>query len=238
MRPYERAGAYPILAVTMIVNLYVDHLMAPPPVSADEVWNATRVHAKLYNDAAKRIGLSAKEYDEFRGALLDGKAVYVKLPRRVDEMAGARRGHVYAIRNAVMTSSVMGWRVSLADGAIVYVPQICGNLSLLRPAVVAKLPAKHVPKHATFHPAIAHVPKEQVVTFAPPAGEVPVQVPVVPQAAPAVAVAVPAAGHGGSAFFFLIPALIGGVIGGSHSSPTKAPPCSNGSNSLGICSTK
>lgn len=227
----------------MIVNLYVDHLMSPPPVSADEVWNATHVHAKLYSDAAKRIGLSPKEYEEFRGALLDGKAVYVKLPRRVDAMSGSRRGHVYAVRNAVMTSTVMGWRVSLADGAIVYVPQLCGNLSLLRPAVVAKLPAKyapkHAPKHAKFHPAIAHVPKEQVVTIAPPAVDVPVEVPVaVPQAAPVAAVAVPATAHGPSAFFFFIPALIGGAIAATHTTPNKAPPCSNGSNALGICSTK
>lgn len=222
----------------MIVNLYVDHLMSPPPVSADEVWNATRVHAKLYSEAAKRIGLSPKEYAEFRGALLDGKAVYVRLPRRVDAMSGARRGTVYAVRNAVMVSTVMGWRVSLADGAIVYVPQVCGNLSLLRPAVVAKLPAKRLAKHTKFHPAIARVPKEQVVTFAQPSSEAAAAPPVVVPQPPPAAVAVPATAHGGHGFFFLIPVLIGGAIGATHNSPSKSPPCSNGSNSLGVCSTK
>ena len=231
----------------MIVNMYVDHMMSPPPASAEEVWNATRVHSKLYNDAAKRIGLSPREYDEFRGALLDGKAVYVKLPRRVDAMAGSRRGSAYAVRNAVMTSTVMGWRVSLADGAIVYVPQICGNLSLLRPAVVAikKVPHGKTVAHrpsAPFHQTIALVPKEkpvkeQPVSMIPPEQSAPVAVAQTPAVA---APAVPAVARGGSAFLFLIPALIGGAIAATNhnNSPTKAPPCSNGSNSLGICSTK
>jgi hypothetical protein len=51
----------------MIVNMYVDHLMSPPPASAEEVWNATKVHAKLFSDAAARIGLTPAEYKEFRG---------------------------------------------------------------------------------------------------------------------------------------------------------------------------
>lgn len=231
----------------MIVNMYVDHMMSTPPVSAEEVWNATRVHSKLYNDAAKRIGLSPKEYEEFRGALLDGKAVYVKLPRRVDAMAGSRHGSAYAVRNAVMTSTVLGWRVTLADGAIVYVPQICGNLSLLRPAVVAKKTPTHVRAiahrpRAPFHPAIALVPKErpvkeQPVSMIPPDQAAPVAVAQVPAVA---APAVPVAARGGSAFLFFIPALIGGAIAATNhgNSPAKAPPCSNGSNSLGICSTK
>lgn len=219
----------------MIVNMYVDHLLSTPPASAEEVWNATRVHAKLFNDAAQRIGLSASDYAEFRGALLDGKAVYVKLPRRVDSMSGARRGSVYAVRNAVMTTSVLGWRVNLRDGVAVYVPQICGNLSMLRPAAVAKAPI--VKPHAHFHPAIALVPKEQPVSLVAPEREVPV---VLPEAPATVAQVVPAVAHGGHGFLFFIPGLIGGAVASIHngSTPPKPPPCTNGSNSLGVCSTR
>lgn len=228
----------------MIVNMYVDHLMATPPASAEEVWNATQVHAKLFSDAAQRIGLSSSEYDEFRGKLLDGKAVYVKLPRRVDAMSGARRGSVYAVRNARMTSTVMGWRVALADGNVVYVPQVCGNISLLRPVHIAKAPVaprvlgmKHVP---AYHPSVAVVPKEQPVAMVAPVVETPVEIPVAP---PPTAQVIPIVAGGGGGFPFFIPAIIGGAIAaishpGSTNAPPPPPPCSNGSNSLGVCTAK
>lgn len=237
----------------MIVNMYVDHLMATPPASSEEVWNATREHAKLFSDAAERIGLSAAEYREFRLALLDGKAAFVKLPRRVDAMSGDRRGSVYAVHNAVMTSTVMGWRVPLHDGNIVYVPQVCGNISLLRPVHVAVKPLVHHPvrhiayrPHAagvhhvpTFHKAVAEVPKETPVSMEAPVTEAPVEI---PEAAPTVAQVVPAVSGGGGGFLFIIPALLGGIIagvthGGNNTTPSVPPPCSNGSNSFGACST-
>ncbi|GAC1309349.1 MAG: hypothetical protein NVSMB19_23040 [Vulcanimicrobiaceae bacterium] len=226
----------------MIVNMYVDHLMATPPASAEEVWNATRVHSKLFTDAARRIGLSASDYNEFRGALLDGKAVYVRLPRRMDAMSGSRRGSVYSVRNAVMTSSIMGWRVALADGTTVYVPQVCGNLSLLRPAHIAKAPARHTPvavHRAPFHPAVAVVPKEQPVAMVAPEQEVPVQIPQVPAT---IAQVVPVA-SGGSGFLYFIPAILGGAIAaithnGPNNGPPVPPPCINGSNSFGVCTAK
>ncbi|MBC5809251.1 MAG: hypothetical protein GIW95_00110, partial [Candidatus Eremiobacteraeota bacterium] len=116
----------------MVVNLFVDHMMATPPASAEEIWNATRQHSKLYADAARRIGLSSNEYTEFRAALLDGKALYIALPHKIETMAGNRHGSVYAVRNAVLPSGVMGWKVRLSSGAVVYVPQACGNLSVSR----------------------------------------------------------------------------------------------------------
>ena len=227
----------------MIVNMYVDHLMATPPASAEEVWNATRVHAKLFNDAAARIGMTPAEYQEFRTALLDGKAAYVRLPRKVDAMSGARRGSVYAVRNAVMSQTIMGWRVPLGDGNIVYVPQVCGNIALLHPAHIATIPAKRVPVVATakhrpaFHPALARVPKETPVSMEAPAVEAPVDV---PQGAPTIASVIPVAASG-NGFFFAIPALLGGIIAGvthngSPATPTPPPSCTHGSNVFGACS--
>jgi hypothetical protein len=220
----------------MIVNMYVDHLMPHSPQSAEEVWMATREHPKLFSDAANRIGLTPSEYREFRTRLLDGQAVFLQLPRRVDAMSGARHGSAYAVKNAVMLQPIMGWRVALADGNVVYVPQICGNISLLRHAAVAEVA---VPKHRkrpayvahsyyhapTYTPAVA----EQPVDMAPPveqeaAVETP---PTVAQAIPAAAASHPVAG------FFFIPAAIAGAIAGfSHTSP---PPCAQGSNADFAC---
>ena len=152
----------------MIVNMYVDHLMSPPPASAEEIWNATRVHSKLFSDAAARIGLTPAEYKEFRSNLLDGKAVYVKLPRRFDAMSGDRRGSVYAVKNAVMNQSVMGWQVALSDGNVVYIPQVCGNISLLKHAAVAVVPKR--PRRVVYvsHQKYVKAVAETPVVVTPP----------------------------------------------------------------------
>jgi hypothetical protein len=209
----------------VIVNLYVDHLMSPPPSSAEEVWNAMRQNPKVFRAAAQRVGLTDAQYREFGNALLDGKAVYVKLPRRMDAMSGERNGSVYAVKNAVMTSSVMGWEATLADGTQVYVPQVCGNISVLRQPRIAHAQVHH------FVPSVATVPRppDTPVALTPPEAAVPV-------AAPAVAseAVVPAASHGVGAWPLLIPAAIGGIWAGvSHGSAP--PPCSGGSNVSGAC---
>ncbi|GAC1306456.1 MAG: hypothetical protein NVS2B3_05990 [Vulcanimicrobiaceae bacterium] len=225
----------------MIANLYVDHLMSTPPVSTQEVWNQTQAHAKLFSDAASRIGLTPEEYSEFRAALLDGKALYVRLPKRFDAMSGNRRGSVYAVKNAVLKQNVRGWRIDLADGNTVYVPQLCGNISLLKRhhVDVAALPKAIAPvartPHAKFHPAVATVPKDNEVVVAPPpavedvpgAAAAPVEAQVVPIAAAA------AASHGG--FLFLIPAVLGGIIAGHGGGGTSgAAPCQPPINSLSM----
>jgi hypothetical protein len=220
----------------MIVNMYVDHLMSPSPTSSEEVWNATRVHSKLFSDAASRIGLTPAEYKEFRENLLDGKAVFVKLPRRVDAMSGDRSGSVYAVKNAVMNQQIMGWRVDLADGNVVYVPQVCGNISLLRHAAVAVAPRPHrvVAMHrrrAHFVQAIATVPSTPVLVTPPEA-------PVADVAPATTAQVVPSSsGSRGSGFLYFIPAAVGGIVAGLvHGNTPAAPPCKDGSNSMNVCS--
>jgi hypothetical protein len=212
----------------VIVNLYVDHLMSPPPASSEEVWNATRQHSKLFTDAAHRVGLSDEQYQAFRNALLDGKAIYVKLPRRMDAMSGERNGSIYAVKNAVMTSPVMGWKVTLADGTDVYVPQVCGNISVLRHPKIA-----HAQVHR-FTPSVAQVPlpPETPVALVPPVADVPIAAP-----ATAYEAVVPAAAsHGIGALPFFIPAAIGGIWAGVSHGGNNAPPCSAGSNAVGVCS--
>jgi len=215
----------------MIVNMYVDHLMDQKPQNPEEVWNAAKLHGKLFSDAAERIGLTPREYHEFLADLLDGKAVYVRLPRRVDAMSGVRRGAVYAVHNAVMTQPVMGWRVRLADGNEVYVPQVCGNISLLRHAAVAVAPAspRSTAYHAPYTEAVASVPKETPVIMTPPQEAAPVV-----ETAPVVAQAV-SANHGPFTPFWFIPVALGGLVAAVNHGNTP-PPCNQGSNAVGVCS--
>jgi hypothetical protein len=221
----------------MLVNLYVDHLMAQSPESAEQVWEATKDHAHLFEQAANRIGMSPAEYKEFRNQLLDGKAVYVKLPHHFDAMSGARGSSVYAVHNAVVHRTIMGWRVRLADGNLVYVPQLCGNISFVHHVAIAAKP-KHRPHIASakthFVPAIAQVPKETPVEIAP------VETPPAPVAEAPVAPVAPAvvAATGNRGFLFFIPAALGGIVAGlTHSStpPPTVPPCTDGSNLLNAC---
>jgi len=154
----------------MIVNLYVDHMMSTPPASSEQVYTATQEHPKQFSDAASRIGMTPAEYGEFRRSLLDGKVTYVRLPHRLDAMSGDRRGSVYSVKNAVITSPGMGWRVALADGNVVYVPQVCGNISFLRngalahrpkPGIVPIVAAAHTHRRragAPFTPAVGPAP--------------------------------------------------------------------------------
>jgi hypothetical protein len=224
----------------MIVNLYVDHLAATPPESAEEVWADTQQNPRVYSEAAVKLGLSKSEYKEFRERLLDGDAIYVKLPRRVDSMAGDHKGHVYVVRNARMTTAVMGWKIRLYDGKTIYVPQTCGNLSVVEPRYVPSkiIVVPHKRSHRVSHVAAAYVP------YVPPITPVDVQPivvtdtsgsPGISQPAPAPqAVAGPAPSN--NTGLFAIP-IIGGIIYGftHHDSPPAPPPCSQGSNSEFAC---
>jgi hypothetical protein len=216
----------------MVVNLYVDHMMSTPPQTPEEVWNATRQHSKLYTDAARRIGLSNSEYREFQNALLDGKAIYVKLPHRIDVMAGNRHGSIYAVRHAVLPNNVAGWKVVLSSGAIVYVPQACGNLSLtrvkkVRPYVAAMhyAPPRLPPPRPPAPP-----PRETQVVFTPPPPIFEAPPPPVPPAVmpppppPAVAVVKR------SFEFLLLPIVL--VF---HNNNHQVQICDLGSNAFGVC---
>ena len=216
----------------MVVNLYVDHMMNAPAQNAEEVWSATREHAKLYSDAADRIGLSGSEYHEFQNALLDGKAIYVTLPRHIDAMAGNRHGYVYAVKHAYLPDGVMGWKVALSSGAVVYVPKVCGNLAVSRgPKPIVKRPHKR--KVVAWRPAppAPPAPPEQPVVFAPPAPiEVAPPAPPVPPA-PAIVEAPVAPPSNNKWSFLFIPI----VFWWHNTNNNNIPPCNQGSNAYGVC---
>jgi hypothetical protein len=210
----------------MIVNLYVDRMMTTPPESMYDVWGATKTHAAIYTEAAGRIGLTPAEYQEFRTDLLEGKAVYIRLPSQLDAMAGVHHGRVYALENVHINGVERGWAVGLADGTQVYVPSTCGNLAMLRkPKPFHAIAAYQVSKPA---PVIVQPPPVPVteVSFAPPA---PIEAaPVIP---PAVTHGFPLWGL--APLFAAVGAAFPGGSGGGGSVPI--PPCSAGSNVLGVC---
>ena len=221
------------------VNLYVDRMSPVQPVRIADVYAVTQDRSSAYTEAAAKIGLTRAEYGEFRQALTDGNAIYVRLPRRIDAMAGVHRrnGQVYALRNVLVPSGTMGWQVNLADGTTVLIPRICGNLSMNRghaiahrPPVVAQRTQPKAVRAATFvAPPIAAVPQTPVSFDVPPT--------VAPVAA-AVPITAAAAGHSGLPFLGLLLPVLAALPGGHSSAPPAAPvllPCSAGSNAMGVC---
>lgn len=207
------------------VNLYVDRLAYTSPTSQHEVWNDTNDQTAVYRSAARKIVMTPAEYQQFRQALMEGRAVYMKLPRVIGSMAGRHRnGQAYALNNVRVPENTMGWEADLADGASVYVPRICGNISMTRsqPRKVAIAPRPSLPA-ARRYAAVPVPPPPAVVAVAPAA----------------VPAAVAAGTHGG--LFGLALPLVGFLFphGGSSSTPGTtaivAPPCTLGSNSTGVC---
>ncbi len=227
------------------VNLYVDRMSPVQPVRVADVYAVTQDRSSAYSEAAEKIGLTTREYAEFRQALTAGGAVYVRLPRHIDAMAGVhhRNGHVYALRNVVVPSGTMGWQVNLADGTTVLIPRICGNLSMNHGRAIA-----HRPRVVAFHaPAVVRTQPKAVraatyVAAVPVAvADTPVTFDTPPTVAP-VAAFVPAVVAGGHTaalpFLGLLFPAIGSIVGNHSFTPPATPvvaPCSSGSNEVGVC---
>jgi len=232
----------------MIPNLAVDSIASRPLATSSDLVIDEREHPRVFRAAAERIGLSAAEYREFQRRLLEGDVTYVRLPAHLDAMAGDRRGSVYAVHNVQLVHRVMGWRVTLADGAVVYTPATCGNLSLLRPPRVAhaavaprssRSAVQASPRHRTAARSrswrAAPAPAPALVSVDTPAA-------VLAPVAPVAAVAPAAVAGGGPGAFIAAPiAFAGGLIYAllPHRNVTTpaAPvtPCAAGSSLLGAC---
>jgi len=154
------ALAYEDGTMSVAVNLYVDRMSPAEPVRIADVYAVTQDRASSYTEAAAKIGLTTQEYADFREALLDGGAIYVRLPRHIDAMAAVHHGNgrVYALHNVLVPSGTMGWEVRLADGTSVLIPKLCGNLSMnhapkiaMHRAVVAQKQPKNV--HSVWYEA-------------------------------------------------------------------------------------
>jgi hypothetical protein len=205
------------------------------PVRVADVYAVTHDRASSYSEAAGKIGLTTREYAEFRQALTEGGAIYVRLPRHIDAMAGVHRrnGQVYALRNVVVPAGTMGWEVNLADGTTVIVPQVCGNLSMNRSRVVAARPrVVAMRKQPKAVRAVVYEAPAPALVAATPVTFVPETV--APAGVPIAAVA-SVAHNSMLPFIGLLFPIAASLPGGSTPSAPEVPRCSLGSNTLGVC---
>jgi hypothetical protein len=200
----------------LVFDLTHDRMARVPLATVSNVQQAVIVQKARYLQAARRIGLTPSEYGEMERRLSRGDAKRTMLPVRLDAMAGLhRRGDIYAVRNVRVLPNQSAYVVSLADGKRVYIPVVCGNLSVVRgkPAVrVAQARRAPAPgRRRLVRRLVANAP----VTAPAAAGGG-----VAPVTAPAAVAAVPMsppapATRGASATGFHVPGLgwIAGALG-------------------------
>ncbi|HEY8314941.1 MAG TPA: hypothetical protein VIG51_12340 [Candidatus Baltobacteraceae bacterium] len=161
----------------------------------------------LFATAGRKLGLSKAEYAQLRDRIDSSRLAYVTIPRHLDAMTWSNAGRVYVVRDVRIPANTRGWEVDLREnGQIValFIPQKCGNLSLVRrpaPALARVSKPVHVAA-ASYHPTrhkAAAAPIRTAAAMPPPASApAPAATPLplateVPAGAPeAIATAVPA----------------------------------------------
>ena len=197
-------------------------MMPVVPVSVAAVYATVLADEPEYAEAAKKIGLTAKQYAAFRHAIEEGDASYERLPRHIDAMAGVHRHRVYALHNVVIPAGIMGWEIPVGGGVTVIVPQVCGNLSMNQgPKPKAPIAYRNFP---VPHPRKSAPP---IVVVIPPTAPVPV-----PESSPTPAPVIASTHRSALPFFAPLFPIAAAIVGSNGPS---VPPCSEGSNSMGVC---
>ena len=182
--------------------------------------------------AARKLGLTAAEYNSFKEQVAINNASWMPIPRHLDKMTWAAGGTVHVLEGVHIPAGQWGYRVRVPkkDGSgayLVYLPAKCGNLSYVfeRQTHVASLPPPQFPQP---HPLVAAAqnfpaPQTPLVAATGVSGTTPAVSPIPPIPIPPVhhlnllplAAIVPFLFHGGSN---VIPPPSGGTVVGP-------PPC-------------
>lgn len=122
----------------LLFDLSHDRMSRDPLVRVADVQQAVVTRKVPFTQAAQRIGLTHQEFDEMQQRISRGEVKRTTLPVHLDAMAGEHRGRVYAIRDVRVLPKQSAYVVALRDGKRVYIPVVCGNLSVVRgkPAAV------------------------------------------------------------------------------------------------------
>jgi len=171
------SGIPAAFAHTTVHQMGVAPLLGVSSTTA-EIREKVRTHPKLMSQAAASIGLTPREYSAFYGKFMNQKPGWVTIPRHLDGMTWAADGVVHAEYDVEIPAGTNGWEVDLYEKhqiVHVYLPMICGNLSVLR------TPRKEV----AMRPAL---PPRRIFAPVPPPPP-PVVAPVAPAPVPLTSVA-------------------------------------------------
>lgn len=128
--------------------------------STAELQTDVKRQRAIFASAGRGLGLTASQFAQFEERIANRQLTYVTIPRHLDAMSWRSAGRVHVLHDVVVPAGTKGWEVDLLDGGQIlalFVPNRCGNLSLLRrPApVLARAPAPAPAVHAAPPPQVA-----------------------------------------------------------------------------------
>jgi hypothetical protein len=126
----------------------------------------------LFEEAGMQLGLTPAQFIAFEQRIENGQVAYVTIPRHLDAMSWRTGNRVHVLRDVVIPAHTMGWEIDLAEGNQIlglFIPNKCGNLSLLR------RPAVHIARVMT--PRVQPTPFVLAAQYTPPPTQPPTAAP-------------------------------------------------------------
>jgi hypothetical protein len=141
--------------------------------STSDLQQDVRAQRTVFEAAGTGLGLTPEQFAIFARRIADRQVAYVTIPRHLDAMSWRSGGRVHVLRDVIIPAGTHGWEVDLVDhGQILalFIPNKCGNLSLLRrpaPALARSLPPQHVANVAPPPAPAPAAPATPAPVFAP-----------------------------------------------------------------------
>src|ERR1022692_2594470 len=120
-------------APTVIAELGSAPLLGSSTTLAELQTNIARNEDRLA-PAADMVGMTGAEYRAFRVATQTQRPDWVRVPRRLTAMAWYSGGRVRVTRDVEIPAATYGFEYEVAGSAerlFIYLPVVCGNLSIL-----------------------------------------------------------------------------------------------------------
>ncbi|HLI97327.1 MAG TPA: hypothetical protein VKT72_14760 [Candidatus Baltobacteraceae bacterium] len=116
--------------------------------STSQLQNDLRSRRAVFEAAGTGLGLTPAEFAQFAQRIADRQVAYVTIPRHLNAMSWRSGDRVRVLHDVIVPAGTHGWEVDLVEQneiLALFIPNKCGNLSLLRrptPALAAQMQAK------------------------------------------------------------------------------------------------
>jgi hypothetical protein len=196
--------------------------------STSQLQNDVRRQRAIFEEAGTGLGLTPAEFVQFEQRIADRQLSYVTIPRHLDAMSWRTGSRVHVLRDVIIPADTHGWEVDVVEhGQILalFIPNKCGNLSLLRrPAPALARAPQAAPVQAVAN--VAPPTPTPAPATPPPAAPAPAAAPVAsPTPAPIAQLAASTGpAHHPKLWPLLLLPLIGFIASHGHSGPISLTP--------------
>lgn len=168
----------PAIAQTHVIAELGTAPLVGQVASTEQLQADVSTQRELFAAAGRGLGLTPAEFARFQERIARRQLSYVTIPRRLDAMSWRSGDRVHVLHDVLIPANTRGWEVDLLEhGQILalFIPNKCGNLSLLRrpaPALAraaAPAPPVQVAAAETAAPAPSPTPVETPAPVSTPA---------------------------------------------------------------------